>query len=82
MTKELEEARQAMLEGRGLQAELERQAEERLEKEREKRIEGNANMAMRRMQNKELSRDGLPGSSRTGSVSAWIVCFVTRAIAF
>ena len=55
LTKELEEARQAMLEGRGLQAELERQAEERLEKEREKRIEGNANMAMRRMQNKELS---------------------------
>ena len=39
LTHELAEARQAMLDGRGLEAELQRQMEERLEREKEKRIE-------------------------------------------
>jgi hypothetical protein len=53
---ELEEARQAMLDGRGLEAELQRQMEERLAAEKEKRIEHTKEMAIRRIGKRDLSR--------------------------
>jgi len=56
VTKELEDARQAMLEGRGQEAELQRQMEERLEREREKRIEHTKQMAILRIGKRELTR--------------------------
>ena len=56
LSQELEEARQAMLDGRGLEAELQRQMEERLAAEKEKRIEHTKEMAIRRIGKRDLSR--------------------------
>ena len=54
--KELEDARRAMMEGRGQEAELKRQMEERLEREKEKRIEHTKDMAIRRIAQRDLAR--------------------------
>ena len=56
LTKELDEARTAMREGRGQEAELHRQMQEELEREKEKRIEHTKEMAMRRILKRDLSR--------------------------
>jgi hypothetical protein len=56
LSQELEEARQAMLDGRGLEAELQRQMEERLAAEKEKRIEHTKEMAIRRIGKRDLTR--------------------------
>ena len=56
LTRHLDQARQAMAEGRGQEAELQRQMEERLEREREKRIEHTKEMAIRRIGKRELTR--------------------------
>ena len=56
LSQELEEARQAMLDGRGLEAELQRQMEERLAAEKEKRIEHTKEMAIRRIGKRDLAR--------------------------
>ena len=53
---QLEEARQAALEGRGLEAEMQRQLEEKLALEREKRIEHTKEMAIRRIGKRDLAR--------------------------
>ena len=56
MTRELEEARRAALDGRGMEAELARQMEERLEREKEKRIEHAKEMAIRRIGKQDLAK--------------------------
>ncbi len=56
MAKELESARKAMMEGRGLEAELQRQMEERLAAEKEKRIEHTKEQALRRIGKRDLTR--------------------------
>jgi hypothetical protein len=56
MREELESARHAMIEGRGLEAEQKRLLEERLEEERQKRIEHTKEMAVRRVLKRELAR--------------------------
>ena len=53
---ELEEARQAALEGRGLEAEMQRQLEERMAREKEKRIEHTKQMALKRIGKRDLTR--------------------------
>ena len=53
---ELAEARQAMLDGRGLEAEMQRQMEERLEREKQKRIEHTQEMALKRIGKRDLTR--------------------------
>ena len=53
---ELSAARLAMLEGRGQEAELKRQMEERMAAEKEKRIEHTKEMALRRIGKRDLSR--------------------------
>ena len=67
---ELAEARQAMLEGRGQEAELQRQMEERLEREKQKRIEHTQEMALRRIGKRELARGWLAWSGRTRAQAA------------
>ena len=52
---QLDEARQAALDGRGLEAEMQRQLEEKLAAEREKRIE-HKQMAVRRIGKRDLAR--------------------------
>ena len=54
LRQELAEAREAMLDGRGLEAEMQRQLDEKLRLEKEKRIEHLKNSAMRRIQNQGL----------------------------
>ena len=56
LARELEQARDAMLEGRGQEAELARQMEAKLEEEREKRIEHTKQMAVRRIGKRDLTR--------------------------
>ena len=56
MTRDLEEARRAALDGRGLEAELQRQMEVRLEREKEKRIEHAKEMAIRRIGKQGLAK--------------------------
>ena len=56
LKKELEEARQAMLDGRGMEAELQRQLDEKLRLEKEKRVEHTKEMAVRRVLKRDLSR--------------------------
>jgi len=53
---ELLAARQAALDGRGLEAEMQRQLEERMAKEREKRVEHTKMMAVRRITKRDLAR--------------------------
>ena len=64
LQQELDEARRAMLDGRGLEAELQRQMEERLEREREKRIEHTKEMALRRIGKRDLSRGWIAWSEQ------------------
>ena len=52
---ELEEARLAMLSGRGMEAELQRQHEEQMEREKEKRVQHLGEMGIKRMINQKLS---------------------------
>ena len=56
LTRDLAEARQAALEGRGQEAELQRQMEERLEREKEKRIAHTQEMALKRIGKRDLAR--------------------------
>ena len=56
LTKQLDDARQAMAEGRGQEAELQRRHEEQLEREREKRIEHTKEMALKRIGKRDLAR--------------------------
>ena len=56
LRKELEDARMAMLNGSGREAELQRLAEEQLEREREKRVEHLKQVAIRRIALKDLAR--------------------------
>jgi len=56
LRKELEAARRAMLDGTGREAELQRLAEDRLELEREKRVEHLKSVAIRRIALKDLAR--------------------------
>ena len=53
---QLEQLRREMREGRGQEAELQRQMQEQLEREKEKRIEHTKEMAMRRILKRDLSR--------------------------
>ena len=53
---ELKEAREAMMAGRGMQAELERQAEEALEAERAKRVEHLGQLGIKKLMNQGLAR--------------------------
>ena len=53
---ELDAARQAALDGRGLEAELQRQMAEQLAAEKEKRIEHTREMAIRRIAKRDLAR--------------------------
>ena len=53
---ELAEARQAALEGRGLEAEMQRQLQEQLAAEKQKRIEHAKEVAIRRIGKRDLSR--------------------------
>ena len=53
---ELMQARKAMLEGRGMEAERERLAAEQLEAERQKRVEHLAQVGMRRIMQQGLAR--------------------------
>jgi len=55
LRKELEDARKAMLEGRGQEAEMRRLAEEQIEKEKEKRVEALGKQGLKRMLNQKLS---------------------------
>ena len=65
---DLAAARQAMLEGRGQEAELQRQMDERLAREKEKRIEHTQQMAIRRIGKRELYRGW----------SAWVTPFLEK----
>ena len=56
LRKELQDARKAMLEGRGQEAELQRQMEEELEKERAKRVEQLAKVGVRRIMQGALAK--------------------------
>ena len=56
MKEELEEARQAMMEGRGQEAEMQRQMEEKMERERQQRIARTQEQAMRRIFKQDLAR--------------------------
>ena len=56
LREELEEARKAAMEGRGLEAEMERQMEERLAADKQKRIEHAKEMAIRRIGKRDLTR--------------------------
>ena len=62
---ELDNARRAMLEGRGQEAELQRQMEERLEREREKRIEHTKEMAQDPDHEHEHEHDPYEGADPT-----------------
>ena len=55
LSRELKEAREAMMAGRGLQSELQRQAEEELEREREKRVAHLGQLGMKRLMNQKLA---------------------------
>ena len=54
--RELADARQAMLDGRGMEAEKERRMQEQLEQEREARVQHLANVGLRRMFQQGLAR--------------------------
>ena len=56
MRKELDEARNAALAGKGMEREIERQMETKLEKEREKRIEHTKAMAVHRIAKRDLAK--------------------------
>jgi len=56
---DLESARRAMAEGRGLEAEEQLRLKEQLEAEREKRIEHTKQMAMVRLAKRDLSKGWL-----------------------
>ena len=62
LTKQLDDARQAMAEGRGQEAELQRRHEEQLEREREKRIEHTKEMALKRIGKRDLALAGQHGT--------------------
>ena len=55
LEKELANAREAMLEGRGQEAELARLAQEELEREKEKRVEQLGQQGLKRMLNQKLA---------------------------
>ena len=56
LKKELADARQAMIEGRGEEAERERRMQEKLEEERQKRVEALANQSLKRLFQLGLAR--------------------------